>query len=49
LVAILETPEAEQQLKAWVANSPKLNIKKQAFLAKKYRDLWHSRVELPQD
>lgn len=49
LVAILETTEAEQQLKAWVANSPKLNIKKQAFLAKKYRDLWHSRVELPQD
>jgi hypothetical protein len=49
LVAILETSEAEQQLQAWVARSPKLNIKKQAFLAKKYRDLWHSRLELPQD
>lgn len=49
LVAILETTEAQQQLQSWVANSPKLNLKKQAFMAKKYRDLWHSRVESPQD
>ena len=45
LVAILDSPEAEKQLQKWLASSPKLNIKKQAFLAKKYRDLWHSRLE----
>jgi WD40 repeat protein len=43
LVAILEHPDADQQLQQWFSNSPKLGIKKQAFLAKKYRDLWFSR------
>lgn len=45
LVAIMDSPEAEKQLQKWLSSSPKLNIKKQAFLAKKYRDLWHSRME----
>jgi hypothetical protein len=44
LVAILDSPAAEKQLQKWLASSPKLDIKKQAFLAKKYRDLWHSRI-----
>ncbi len=44
LVAVLDNSDAEGTLDKWFEASPNVAIKKQVFLAKKYREKWHRRV-----
>ncbi len=44
LIAILDLPEAGTKLDAWFSQSSNVKAKKAIFIAKKYREQWHRRL-----